>query len=256
MSRIAYHLSIYRHIFCRKLANLFNPNRFATKQISTTLPTVIWQYEASLLKSGPGIDQQHQLNKVENIRLACRRLHGLIIKPGESFSFWKAVGNPSAANGYLDGRVLINGQITSGPGGGLCNLANALHVTIMHSPLTITELHHHSDALAPDCDGVRRPYSAGTSVKYNYRDFQFRNETNQAVQLQMEIRDKKLIVTLRAENPFPLAYRIVEEGHHFLQEANGILYRISKIYRETIDPHTGIVLSRELKWDNHSRVYF
>ena len=48
----------------------------------------------------------------------------------------------------------------------------------MHSPLKVTELHTHSDALSPD-HGTRVPFGTGTSVSYNYVDYRFKNITNQ-----------------------------------------------------------------------------
>ena len=47
-------------------------------------------------------------------------------------------------------------------------------------------------------------------------------------------------------------YKITEEGHHFHLEENGKYYRISKIYRETLDRSTGKLLDRYLQWNNHS----
>ena len=157
----------------------------------------------------------------------------------------------------MEGRVLVNGKLVAGVGGGLCNLANTLHLLFMHSPMTITELHHHSDALAPDPDGIRTPYSAGTSVNYNFIDLRFRNDTDQPVQLKTRCEGgQTLIAELRTTNEFPTLYRIVEEDHHFIQEDNGCFYRRSKIYRETLDRHTGEVINRELKWNNRSKVMF
>ena len=61
---------------------------------------------------------------------------------------------------------------------------------------------------------------------------------------------------LRTTRPFSTEYRIVEENHHFHLAENGSYYRLSRIYRETVDRATGRILARELKWDNRSRVMF
>ena len=183
-------------------------------------------------------------------------MNGVIINPGETFSFWKLVGKTSKRNGFSEGRVIVNGKLVAGVGGGLCNLANTINLLILHSPMTITELHHHSDALAPDPGGVRVPYSAGTSVNYNFVDYRFRNDTQQPVQLCAWCEDDNLMTELRTTQEYPTTYRLVEEGHHFTQEANGHYYRVSKIYRDTIDRATGELIDHHLQWDNHSRVMF
>jgi hypothetical protein len=76
-------------------------------------------------------------------------------------------------------------------GGGLCNLANTIHLLFLHSPLEVTEFHQHSDALAPD-EGKRVPFSSGTSVVYNYIDYRVKNTTDQDVQLCLWCEDEKL----------------------------------------------------------------
>ena len=53
-----------------------------------------------MIKRGPGIDPQLQLNKAENIRLACSKMNGLIVNPGETFSFWRTVGKPADGKVY------------------------------------------------------------------------------------------------------------------------------------------------------------
>lgn len=78
-------------------------------------------------------------------------------------------GKTNKRNGFKAGRVIKGNDLTIGIGGGLCNLANSLHLVILHSLIEVTEVHYHSDALAADPGGVRVPFSAGTSVSYNYR---------------------------------------------------------------------------------------
>lgn len=230
--------------------------KYACDREQGKLEVLVSERHNNMIKRGPGIDEQLQKNKADNIRLACSRINGLIIRPGETFSFWKRVGKTSKRNGFAEGRVIVNGKLVAGVGGGLCNLANNINLLVLHSPLTITEVHHHSDALAPDPGGKRVPFSAGTSVNYNFIDYRFRNDTQQPVQLCTWCEGDDLFTELRTTEPFPVTFRIVEEGHHFHQEPNGNFYRISKIYRETIDRATGETIKRELIWDNHSKVMF
>lgn len=251
-----YAISLQKEICKRHLKNLLKRERYASERLLDKMPIVVASHSGDMIKRGPGIDPQLQINKAENIRLACSRINGLVIHPGESFSFWHYVGKTSKKNGFTEGRVIVNGKLVSGVGGGLCNLANTLNLLIMDSPMTVTEIHHHSDALAPDPNGVRVPYSAGTSVNYNFIDYRFRNDSNQPVQLCAWCDGDFLHTELRTTKEFPYSYRIVEEGHHFHQEDNGKFYRKSKIYREIIDKSTGNIVKRELKWNNRSEVMF
>ena len=256
ISPLTYAISLRKEIWKRNLKNWFGKEKYAKERSDQKLDVLVSEVHNNMIKRGPGIDEKLQLNKADNIRLACSRINSLVIKPGETFSFWNRVGKTSKRNGFTEGRVIINGRLVTGVGGGLCNLANNLNLIVLHSPLTITEVHYHSDALAPDPGGKRVPFSAGTSVNYNFVDYRFRNDTSQPVQLCTWCDGDDLFTELRTTEPFAETFRIVEEGHHFHQESNGKYYRVSKIYRETIDRASGEVKKKELVWDNHSEVMF
>ena len=177
-----------------------------------------------------------------------------MIYPGEEFSFWSLIGNTTKRKGYLEGRVIINGKVEPGIGGGLCNLANLLHLLIVHSPMEITEFHAHSDALDPD-KGKRKPFANGTSVQYNHQDYRFKNSTNQIIQLRTWVENEILFGELRSEAQFPFIYQIVEENHHFKKEGEHY-YRHSMIYREKLDRVTEQTLEKELVLKNHSKVMY
>lgn len=256
ISPLTYKISLQKEILKRHIKNALGKETFAKVKKEEKLPVLISSHSNNMIKRGPGINALHQQNKADNIRLACSKMNGIVVQPGESFSFWRYVGKTDKKNGFTEGRVIINGKLVAGVGGGLCNLANTLNLLVMDSPLTVTEIHHHSDALAPDPDGVRVPYSAGTSVNYNFIDYRFRNDTDQPVQLCTWCDGDFLHAELRTTKEYPTTYRLVEEDHHFHQEDNGKFYRISRIYRETISRATGEVLKRELNWKNHSEVMF
>ena len=256
ISPLTYAISLRKEIWKRNLKNWFGKEKYAKERSDQKLDVLVSEVHNNMIKRGPGIDEKLQLNKADNIRLACSRINSLVIKPGETFSFWNRVGKTSKRNGFTEGRVIINGRLVAGVGGGLCNLANNLNLIVLHSPLTVTEVHYHSDALAPDPGGKRVPFSAGTSVNYNFVDYRFRNDTSQPVQLCTWCDGDDLFTELRTTEPFAETFRIVEEDHHFHKEPNGKYYRISKIYRETIDRVSGEVKKKELVWDNHSEVMF
>ena len=256
ISPTTYAIALKKQIITRHIKNFMGKEKWAHTFQTEKLPVLVASHHSNMIKRGPGIDPQLQLNKADNIRLACSKMNGLIINPGEAFSFWKYVGKTSKKNGFSEGRIIANGKLIAGVGGGLCNLANTINLTVLHSPMTITELHHHSDALAPDPDGKRVPYSAGTSVNYNFVDYRFCNNTSQPVQLCTWCDGDTLKTELRTTEQFPNTYSIVEEGHHFHKEDNGKYYRVSKIYIDTIDRSTGEIVNHKLHWNNHSEVMF
>lgn len=249
-----YAISLQKEICKRHLKDFLSDDKFAKNKSAEILPNLVSSYSCNLIKRGKGIDIRLQENKAVNIRLACEQINGLIIRPDEIFSFWRTVGKTTKSKGYKDGRVIINNKLIPGLGGGLCNLGNTIHWMVLHSPLLVTEFHHHSDALAPE-HGKRIPFSTGTSVSYNYIDFRFKNTTDQNVQLKVWCDEEKLYGELRSEIAFPYHYELVEENHHFQREGKKF-FRVSKIYRETSDTLTGTILDKELILDNHSEVMY
>ncbi|MBQ5969792.1 MAG: VanW family protein [Clostridia bacterium] len=252
---LAYQLATKKEILRRHLQDLVSKERFAKTKSDTPLPVVLSEHHSGLIKRGPGIDPTLQYNKVTNIELASARMNKTVIRPGETFSFWHLVGKITPRKGYKNGRVLIGGKIVPGIGGGLCNLVNTLHLLVLHSPLDVTEFHSHSDALAPDEGGRRVPFSAGTSISYNSVDYRFKNNTDQDIQLLLWVADEALYGELRGEKDVPVRYELTEEDHHFQKEGEKY-YRVSRIYRNTIDKDSGKVLQKDLVLDNHSEVMF
>ena len=249
---VCYKISAEKEVLKRHLAD--RGRQFAQKTSSQQLSNVISCNQSHLIKTGRGIDPVLQYNKAENIAIAAATINQIVIEPGEEFSFWKRVGRITKRKGYKDGRVILGGEIKPGRGGGLCNLANSLNLLILHSPLELTELHTHSDALAPD-KGARVPFATGTSVAYNMQDLRFTNTTNQSFQLCVWCDEHLLYAELRSEEPIDTIHRLEEEDHHFRKEGEDY-YRVSKIYRETLSKDSGELLARELILDNHSKVMY
>ena len=252
ISPTCYKIALQKEIIKRHIKNFLRHERYADTRQSEPLPCLVADCSSHLIKRGKGIDPVLQENKAVNIKLANARMNGILIRPGETFSFWHLVGKTTKRKGYRDGRILVRNHLLPGIGGGLCNLANTIHRVVLLSPLTVTEFHKHSDVLSPD-EGARVPFSSGTSVFYNNGDYRFKNETDQTFQLLLWCDADNLYAALRCEHPLPYTYRIVEEGHYFQQEGDKY-YRVSKIYKETLDGDT--VVAKELVLDNHSEVMY
>lgn len=249
-----YAISMQKEILKRHIKNILSKEKMAKEFQSSPMDVLVSEHSSYLIKRAKGIDPVLQENKVVNIALASSKINGIVIHPGESFSFWGLVGKVTKRKGYKEGRVLQKNKLVAGMGGGLCNLANTINLLVIHSPLTITEFHKHSDALAPD-GGTRVPLSAGTSVCYNNLDYRFKNNTDQSFQLLLKCENDNLYAELRCQKDIPWEYRIVEEDHHFA-EKNGKFYRNSKIYREVMNKSDKQVIEKMLLVDNHSEVMF
>ena len=229
MNPLFYAISVRKEILKRNIGDLFGEAVFAKEKSADLLPVTVSEKSVNMIKRLPGVDIATQEGKAVNIALAAEKINGLVIHPGETFSFWKTVGNTTAAKGYRVGRIIEKNKLVTGIGGGLCNLGNVINLLVLQSPLKITEFHMHSDALSPD-EGKREPLSSGTSVCYNYIDYRFENDSDRDVQLVAYCESEVLHAELRSEREFSCSYELAEENHRFTEE-NGKFYRCSEIYR-------------------------
>lgn len=166
----------------RRLAWLFDGRRYASKQNTSPLPYLVHTHRTPLYRKLRDVDLEMQQNKVKNLNLAIQRLNGSIISPGEVLSYWKKIGRPTKRKGYVDGMVLHYGKVTSGIGGGLCQLSNLIYWITLHSPLTVTERYRHSYDVFPD-SRRDQPFGSGATCSYNYLDLQITNQTDHSYQL-------------------------------------------------------------------------
>lgn len=238
----------------RNIKDILSREKIAKVKTDEKLPNIVKGHSSLLIRKLHGVDIQLQKNKVVNIMKACEKINGIIIYPGQTFSFWKTVGKTTKGKGYKEGLVIDRKGIGKGYGGGICQMANMIHWLVLNSPLEVTELHHHSDALFPYYKR-RVPFGTGTSVVYNNVDYRFKNNTDQKVQILVWCENGELCGELRSEKEFPNRYKLIEEDHHFRKEGEKY-YRISKVYRIVIDRLTNKEINKELILDNHSGVMY
>ncbi len=253
LSPACYKISLCKEYVLRDIHDAFSGERFADEKNTVPYPAVVKSHTSNVLRRLEGVDMQLQRNKLVNLRIAAAQINGIVVQPGETFSFWRLVGEPTAKRGYLDGLVISAGKLSSGVGGGLCQLANLIHWLVLNSPLTVTELVHHSDALFPD-SGRRVPFGTGTSVFYKNVDYRFKNTTDRPVQLLVWLDENTLFGELRAQEPFPYIYRITEEDQGYVED-DGEFFRVSRVFRITLDRERRVI-RRELVLDNHSKVMY
>jgi vancomycin resistance protein VanW len=229
--------------------------KFAGNFNESTLPYRVKKHQSVLLKKLGDSDVQLQLNKVTNIRIAIKNINNILIRPGETFSFCKLVGHPTKGKGYLPGMELSFGEARAGTGGGICQISNLIHWLVIHSPLTVTERYHHSFDPFPD-DGRVLPFGSGATVFYNYRDYQFVNNTQHTFQLRLWLSEKCLEGELRINEELDYVYHVVEKDHAFLKIGNEF-YRRNEIWREKcLKFKSGKVIDTELLTKNFARVTY
>lgn len=227
---------------------------FARSHDTAPLPVRVKKH-ASLLLRELDADQMHlQHAKVTNLRLAAERVDGIVIRPGETFSFNQVVGNCTRRKGYVEGMRLSNGAAHAGVGGGICQLANLIHWMVLHSPLTVVERSEHSFDPFPDTKRVL-PWGVGCSIVYSYVDLTFRNDTDLTFQILVGVGERYLEGELRASGATESSYKVEARDEVFLRH-QGRIFRRNEIWRRVIDKRTGQQTGEELLKKNCALVIY
>lgn len=255
ISPLTYKISTEKCRINRKLTDAFSGQKFAHERSADILPQLIYRHNSLIRRTLGNVRMDLQENKAVNLALTAPKINGILIRPGETFSFWHLAGRTSAKKGYKEGLTISNGQPSQGIGGGMCQFTNLIHWMILHTPLEITE-HHHHDALDlfPDYKRVI-PFGTGTSICYNYLDYRFFNPTDNTYQLLVYTDEQYLHGELRAEHKQEHTYHIKAENEFFSLEDDGV-YRNGQVYRLIYDPASGNCLKKELIRTNHAKVMY
>ena len=212
-----------------------SPNyRWAKERRETRLPCIQTTHSTPLIRQLRREEIEWQRNKVINLKLAVARLDGLVLHPGETFSYWRLIGKPSHRKGYREGMVLFLGQIGSDVGGGLCQLSNLIFWVTLHTPLTVVERYRHSHDVFPDADRTQ-PFGSGATCAYPHRDLMIRNDTDLDFQLCLRVGESHLEGAWRAARPPQVRYRILERDARIEQASWGGYIRHNALYRQRED---------------------
>lgn len=223
--------------------------------ITNTLPIEIFTHKSILMRQLKDVDMYLQYNKVENLRLAIASINQVIIKPGEVFSLWYLIGNPSKRRGFKIGMTLHNGKVKPGYGGGLCQLANLIYWMTLHSPLSIKERWRHSYDVFPDVNRSL-PFGSGATLGYNYIDLQIQNNTKDDYQFDFWLTDENLCGAIRSNVENLYDYEVFERNHQIIGPTYGQYMRHNEIYRNVKAITTGELIREEFITENNALMMY
>jgi vancomycin resistance protein VanW len=228
----------------RRMQWLRGDEAWAARRTPESFPVRVKSHKSLLLRQLGDSEMYLQHNKVTNLRLAANRVDRVQIRPGETFSFNRLVGNCTRRGGYVEGMRLSNGEAVPGVGGGICQLANLIYWIVMHSALTVTERSEHSFDPFPD-NGRVLPWGTGCSIVYNYVDLQLRNDTASTFELRVSVGDRYLEGELRADRQQATSYKVFARRECFYRLGTEH-FRANEIWRTVIDRRTGNTIGEEL----------
>lgn len=237
----------------RYLEWFFGGVQFARKKREEPLAYSVFKHQTPLLRPLKDVDMWLQHNKIKNLNIAISQVNGIVIQPGETFSYWRLIGRPTRRRGYVDGMVLFYGGFKPGVGGGLCQLSNLIYWLTLHTPLQITERHRHSYDIFPDAQRTQ-PFGSGATCAYNYLDLRIYNPTDHPYQLHVYLTSDHLVGEWRTMNEPSYNYEIYEKEHRITQEYWGYM-RHNRIFRKVYSLDKALIAD-EFITENHALMMY
>lgn len=228
----------------------FGKTKFAKTIQSKKLNFTVFEHRTPLYRKLKDVDMWYQHNKVTNLKIAIKKINGLIIEPGETLSYWRLIGNPNKSKGYVEGMVLFYGSFKPGVGGGLCQLSNLIHWITLHTPLKIVERHRHSYDVFPDAKRTQ-PFGSGATCAYNYLDLRIYNDTDQPYQLNLYLTEEDLVGEWTTDKEARYTYEVYEKDHEMTLEYWGGYVRHNTIYRKTYNLENELIRDEYIT-ENHA----
>lgn len=139
-----------------------------------------------LISEGVSYFPGSSANRIQNVRVGSSKFNGVLIKPGEVFSFNKYLGEVSAATGYAEGIVILENKEEKQYGGGLCQVSSTAYRAALLAGLPIVSRTNHAFAVSYYTQPFGVP-GVDATIYLPYPDMKFLNDTGKYILIQTEI---------------------------------------------------------------------
>ena len=131
-----------------------------------------------------------QTSRTTNVRLSARACDGVILNPGEEFSYNDVVGERTAARGYRSAIIFQEGEEVEGLGGGVCQPSSTIYMATLRADLEVSERYNHQFQVS------YTPVSQDAAVAWGSKDYKFINNTDYPVKLDVSVGGGALTVRI------------------------------------------------------------
>jgi vancomycin resistance protein YoaR len=126
-------------------------------------------------------------NRIHNINVGASKFNGVLIKPGEEFSFIKTLGPVDASTGYLPELVIKVDKTIPEYGGGMCQVSTTMFRAALNAGLKITARTNHAYPVQ-----YYAPQGMDATVYIPKPDLMFLNDTPNYILVQTRIEGTQL----------------------------------------------------------------
>jgi vancomycin resistance protein YoaR len=221
------------------------PNRTTAQARAMGITTRVGRYE-TIYGGDP--------NRIHNVQLVAHLVDGKLIAPGATFSFNGATGARTADKGFREAPVIINGELTTGLGGGVCQVSTTVFNAAYEAGLNITQRTNHALYIS------HYPQGRDATVNYPDVDLKFVNDTDHWLLLRTYVGSYSLDVELYGA---PLHRRVVSETRPLVETGAAPLQRVpdptmfvgSTVVQESGEPSRSTSVRRRVYSANGKLLY-
>ena len=129
-------------------------------------------------------------NRANNVDLAAEAINGLVLMPGEEFSYNQSVDQRTPARGYKQAGVYVNGKVETDYGGGICQVSSTLYNAVLLADLEVTARTNHY--FYPGYV----PVGLDATVSWGAPDFRFKNNKDFPIRISTHTANRELEVSI------------------------------------------------------------
>lgn len=167
--------------------------------------------------------------RIVNLGLACKALDGLVLEPGQEFSYNDTLGERTAEKGYQPAPAYSGTTLVDSLGGGICQVSSTLYLASVYAELTILERVNHGFPVH------YIPYGMDATVNWGFTDLKMRNDSPLPVKIRAETSDGYVRIDILG----------TEVRDYDIKMTYSVGGRYVKTFKSKYDKQTGEFLSKE-----------
>lgn len=136
-------------------------------------------------------------DRAHNIQLACDKINGYVLAPGEEFSYNDVVGPRTAERGFRVANVYVGNTVQPGIGGGICQVSSTMFNAVVYADLEITARRNHTLPV------TYVPMGRDATVSYGSVDFKFKNNYSKPIEIRAICDGRTNIISIYGTNEHP-----------------------------------------------------
>lgn len=146
--------------------------------------------------------------KIQNISLAAGMCDGIVLLPGETFSYNGIIGDTTEERGFQLANAYSDGEVIQEPGGGVCQVSSTIFSALLQTDLEVVQRQNHSMIV------TYVPYGMDATVSWTQPDFQFKNNHSYPIRLSVEFDGSVITVQIigTQESDLSVECRVEQTG--------------------------------------------